>query len=286
MGGFHGGHSSGGHSGGGFHGGHSSHSSYHSSHHSSYHSSSVTYVSRPTIVHTVRDGRHYLNGKRYYGAYYGVSGDRPRTFASYFSMGLVPFIIGLVIFFAFLRVGTTATVTDTYETYDQYHVKYEKYDFEYYFNGVRYSGYGDDDLDASGHFTILKGNHYEIYVNPINPSSYSFENNTAIGIIAFGILGSIGMFIMVRAVSIKRKHDKELAAVGDINKDGIINDADLAYAEALHQGEAHGAYEGTYQATKENEYLRNKVYRRCPHCDTILDDDAKFCPQCGSNLKE
>lgn len=289
MGGFHGGHSSGGHSSsGGFHSGsHHSSSSYHSSGSYSNHHSSGSYGSyhpRPHVVHTVRDGRHYLGGRRYYGAYYGMKGDKPRTFASLFMTGFLFFCIGLVFFITFFKVGVSAVVTHASKSgysYDQYEV----YDFEYTFNGTTYYGYGDDDLGYDGQFTVLVGETYQLYVNPINPASYSFENNSALGIILFGILGTIGFCIMAKAVMIKRKHDEELALVGDANGDGVINDADLEYADAKNKGEADGAYEGTFRATNENEYQKKKILRRCPYCDSILDDNAKFCSQCGSNLK-
>lgn len=275
MGGFHGGHSGGGHSsGGGFHGG--SHSSFHSSSYSSY--------TRPTVIHTVKNGRHYLDGKRYYGAYYGMQGDKPRSFGAFFAMGFFLLVFGILMFLTFFRVGTQARVTYAWKGHDQ-SGPYELYDFEYYFYGEPHKGYGDDDLDYKGDFTVKVGETYEIYVSPFNPSSYSFKNTSTIGFVFFTISAAIGGFIMTKAVLIKRKHDKELAEVGDINGDGVINDADLAYADSLREGKNAGAFEGSYQAHKENEYLKQKVYRRCPHCDTILDDDAKFCPQCGSNLK-
>lgn len=288
MGGFHGGHSSGGHSSGGFHGG--SHSSYHSSYHSSSHSSYTSYSSRPMVVHTVRNGRHYLDGKRYYGAYYGLQGGKPRSFATFFAMGFFSLLFGFLMFLIFFRVGTQATVTYAWRATDSHGIPYEEYDFEYEFYGQTFKGYGDDDLsfngiDSKGEFTVKVGQTYELYVSPFNPASYSFTNTSVVGVVFFAIAGTLGAFIMTRAILIKRKHDKELAEVGDINGDGVINDADLAYADALRNGKNEGAFEGSYQASKENEYLRQKVYRRCPYCDSIVDDDAKFCAQCGSNLK-
>ena len=56
--------------------------------------------------------------------------------------------------------------------------------------------------------------------------------------------------------------------------------------DSIKKGEADGAYEGTRRATEENMYNEKKILRRCPYCDSILNDTDKFCPNCGSNLKE
>lgn len=299
MGGFHGGHSSH-HSSGGFHSGshHSSHSysshrSYSSGSH--YHSSSsgssyTSSYSRPTTsytpIHTMKNGHHYIHGKRYYGAYYGIRHGKPVTLASRIGIAIFLIIFGIFFFTLFFRVQTTATVTHTYTVRDAYGDNYETYDFIYYYNGKPYYGYGDDDLSYSGTYTILEGETYTIYVSPTNPSTYSFENNSGWGFAFLIILGGIGTIILVKSIRIYIHHKKELEAVGDINGDGIIDDKDLEYADSLHQGKSEGAYEGIKKATEENTYQENKVYRRCAYCDSIVEPDDKFCPNCGSNLKE
>lgn len=273
MGGFHGGHS-GGHSGG-FHGG--SHSSYH-------HSSSSSYSPRPVVVHTVRGGHHYLNGKRYYGAYYGLSNGKPQTLGGILAIGFFCLLLGFILFAALFRVPRNATVTRVNKT-GSYYDQYEVYDFDYSYGGVTYHGYGDDDLNSDGSFSIKEGETYTVYVNPFNPSSYSFDNTATFGILAIIFLGGVGIIIIVRAFKIYRHHQKELEAVGDINGDGVIDDKDLEYADSINKGQADGAYEGVRKAEAENQYRANKIIRRCPYCDSIVDDDAKFCSNCGSNLK-
>ena len=263
MGGFHGGQSGGGSSG--FHGG--------SHHSSSHHSSSSSHYSS----HSVINGKHYINGKRYYGAYYGMSGNRPMRFGGIISIGIVLLAFGLFLFFFIFKVSTTATITKTWDN-----GIYELYDFEYEFNGKKYHGYGDDDFDSSNNYTINVGEKYTLYVSPTNPSDYDFESNNGLGIFCLLFIGGIGVLIIANAIRTKIKHNKELQLVGDINKDGIINDKDLEYADAINSGKNEGAY----KASKENAYMENKIYRRCPHCDSILDENAKFCSNCGSNLKE
>ncbi len=267
MGGFHGGHSGGG-SHGGFHGGHHSSSHHYSS--SSYHS-----------THSVIKGKHYINGKRYYGAYYGMSGNKPMTFLGAITLGIILLSLGIFLFFLLIKVSTTATITKTWDN-----GRYEMYDFEYSYNNKIYHGYGDDDFDSKNNYTINVGDKYTLYVSPINPSNYDFESNNGIGVFLLIFFGGIGTLILVSTITTKIKHNKELQNVGDINGDGKIDDKDLEYRDAINSGKSKGAFEGTYQASKENAYNENKIYRRCPHCDSILDDNAKFCPNCGSNLKE
>lgn len=262
MGGFHGGHSGGGggHSSGGFHGGS------HNSGSSSYHS-----------AHSVIDGKHYINGKRYYGAYYGMSGNRPMKFGGVIAIGVVLIAFGLFLFFLMFKVSTTATITRTWDN-----GSYELYDFEYEYNGKKYHGYGDDDFDAFGHYTINVGDEYTLYISPTNPASYDFKSNNGVGVFCLLFVSGIGALIIIFSIRTKIKHDRELQLVGDINKDGKIDDKDLEYADAINSGKKEGAY----QASKENEYLEKKIYRRCPYCDSIVDENDKFCTNCGSNLKK
>ena len=267
MGGFHGGHSSGG--GGGFHGGHSSHSS-HSSH--SYRSSSY----RSTrIYHTSGGGAHVSTPR----------GRRSSILIKSIVFGLIFIMIGIVAFTLLFDVAVKATITKASITGPE-NDKYEVYDFEYQYNNHTYYGYGDDDLTSSGELSIDVGETYTLYVNPIAPTNYKFDSDAAAGIVMLLIFVSAGITFIVIGLVNFMKIQKELKRIGDANRDGVVDERDLEYAAKLASGQADGAYEGAKAAEAENTYLKNKVYRRCKYCDSIVGDDARFCHNCGSNLQE
>ena len=266
MGGFHSGHSSG---GGGFHGGHS-----HSSSHSSYHSSRSYHSTR---IYYGGGGHSY-----YYG---GGRGRRSTLLTKYLIFGILSIVLGILILIALMDVAVKAKITKASIVGSGYD-KYEVYDFEYEYLNKTYHGYGDDDLDYNGELTIREGEIYTLYVNPFIPSKYKFESDASIAITMFLMFTAGGIALIVVGIVSHKKFKAELAKVGDANKDGVIDEKDLEYAEKVAQGQADGAYEGTKTATAENTYQEKKIYRRCPFCDSIVDDDAKFCPNCGSNLKD
>lgn len=269
MGGFHGGHSSGG--GGGFHGGHSSHShSSHSSH--SYRSSSY----RSTRIYHTSGGGVYIGGSR---------GRRTSSLVKYLIFGIMFIMIGIISFIAFFDVAVKATITKA-SIVGPENDKYEIYDFDYYYNNKQYSGYGDDDLTSSGELSINVGETYTLYVNPIAPSNYKFDSDAPIGLMMLLIFVSGGIALIVIGIVNYTKIQKELKKVGDANKDGVVDERDLEYADKVASGQAEGAYEGTKAAEAENAYQKNKIHRRCKFCDSIVSDDASFCPNCGSNLRD
>lgn len=264
MGGFHGGHS-GGHSGG-FHGGHSSHSSHSSSYHShsSYHSTHV-YVSGSSI-----------------DSGYGATPSKPMSYKQKLGVGIVLLFVGVFLFLFLFKTATTATVTYTWKAHD-YSSTYEAYDFEYYVRGKVYRGYGDDDLDVNGDYTVHEGEKYEIYVSLLSPSIYDFSpSSNVIAVIFLVIFGGIGLITVVTSIQGIKRHQERLREVGDANKDGVVDDRDIEYAEAQAKAQMEGTYLGTKKAESENAYNKHKVYKKCIFCGTTLADDAFVCPNCGS----
>ena len=268
MGGFHGGHSGGSH--GGFHGG--SHHSYHSSssHHSYRSSGGRIHIGPGIIINS--------SGNR-------VKKSRMSQIVGFFVAAVFLIMFGIILFLGAFDVSTKATVTRTNIVGTGYN-KYEVYDFEYKYNNKTYYGYGDDDLAADGTLSIKEGEQYTLYINPFVPSTYRFESNAVPAIMLFILFDGVGIFFLVQGILKYKYFKKQLAIVGDANKDGIVNEADLDYVEAKGHGKAEGAFEGTKQAEAENAYNETKIIRRCPYCDSIVDDDAKFCSNCGSNLKK
>ena len=263
MGGFHGGHS-GGHSGG-FHGGssrsHSSHSTTHHYSHSSF---------------------HIYSGGRSSNSY---NRSRVANIFVYFFLSILFIIFAIVAFALCMDVAVKATITKAQITKSG-NYKYEVYDFEYKYNNMTYYGYGDDDLAADGSLSIKEGETYTLYVSITNPSDYRFKSKATIAIVALIGFGGLSIFFLTKGIILFIRFKRQLRQIGDANNDGLINESDIDYAEAKNSGIADGIYEGTKKAETENAYLKNKIYRRCPYCDSIVDDDAKFCPNCGSNLND
>lgn len=277
MGGFHGGHSSGGGSHGGFHGGHSSH-------HSSGYSGSYS-----THTHRVVHGKHYIDGKRHYGPYYGMSGSgKPISFFTSLIIGIVVLFVGIGLFILIATPKTaTAVITRTNKAYDG-SAAYEVYDFEYYYGGKTYTGYGDDDLGPGGSYTINVGEKYTLYLHIYSNSSYSFENSTGIGI-GLGLgFGAVGLILIINTIRIYAKYKKKLKEIGDINGDGILNEADVAYAEAKEEGMADGAYDGARDATSYNTYneMKKDFRKICPYCGSYANPEDSFCTNCGGRLSK
>ncbi|MBQ9899979.1 MAG: zinc ribbon domain-containing protein [Acholeplasmatales bacterium] len=276
MGGFHGGHS-GGHSGG-FHGGshHSSHSSGGGYHHHSHH---------------VVGGVHYIDGRRHYGPYYGMSGNgKPISFFTSLIVGIVFIFIGLIVFLSLSTPRTaTAVITKTSMATDtETNQKYEVYDFEYEVGGKTYTGYGDDDLTASGDYSILEGEKYTIHVHLLNPADYSFNDQTPLAAIIGGIFWVIGLALSANTIRVYIAYKKKLKEVGDANGDGIVNEKDIEYADKKESGMADGAYDGARDATAENVYneMKKDTRKVCPYCDSFVAPDANFCVNCGGKLTE
>lgn len=268
MGGFHGGHSGGG--GGGFHGG--SHSSF--SHHSYSHSS-----------HS-----HYSGGIFISNRSINVSGgSRKASIPETTFIGILLIIIGIISFlFIATPRHTIATIIDTDIATDSYE-KYEVYDFEYYVNGIRYTGYGDDDLNADGTLSIEVGEKYTLYLRLLGDTSYSFSDQTPTGFLIGGVLSAFGIFAIAHAVKAYVKFRKELAEVGDANGDGKVDKYDIEYAKKKKTGMADGAYDGARDATAENVYdelRKEKPKRVCPYCGSLVGDEHLFCVQCGGRLSE
>ena len=269
MGGFHGGHSGG---SGGFHGGshHSSHSSHSHSSHSSHSSGSRIHVGPGFIISS--------SGNR-------IKKSRVSQIIAFFAIAVFLIMFGTTVFLPLFDVPTKATITKAQITGSGYS-QYEVYDFEYEFNHRTYFGYGDDDLTADGELSIKVGEEYKLYVSPFFPSDYRFESKAVKGVAFLILFYGLGTFFIVQGIIKYRYFKKQLALVGDANKDGIVNEADLDYVESQAHAKTEGAYEGTKAAEAENAYLKNKIYRRCPYCDSIVDDNAKFCSNCGSNLND
>ncbi len=263
MGGFHGGHSSGSH--GGFHGGgHSSHSSHHY---------------RSTSYHSTRI--YHSSGHGFY--FGGQRGRKATLLTKYLIFGILSIMFGILILVALMDVAVDAKITNTSIIGSGYD-KYEIYGFEYKFNNKTYYGHGDDDLSSTGELTIEEGQTYTLYVNPFIPTKYKFDSDASAAIVMFLIFAAGGTTLIVIGIINYKRYKAELEKVGDINKDGVVDEKDLEYADKIAKGKAEGAYEGTKAATAENTYQEKKIYRRCPYCDSIVDDNAKFCPNCGSNL--
>lgn len=270
MGGFHGGHSGG---GGGFHGGSSHHSSYHSSGH--YHSS---YRSYGTRIHIGPGFIINSSGNK-------IKKSRMSQIISLFAVAVFLIMFGTILFLPLFDIPTKATITRATITGSSYD-KYEVYDFEYEHNNRTYYGYGDDDLTSDGELSIKEGEEYTLYISPFFPSDYRFKSSAVIAVALLVLFYGLGTFFLVQGILKYRYFKKQLAIVGDANKDGVINEDDLDYVESKAHGKSEGAYEGTKAAEAENAYQENKVYRRCPYCDSIVDDNAKFCQNCGSNLND
>lgn len=264
MGGFHGGHSSGSH--GGFHGG--SHHS-HSSGHRSYRSSSVRVHYGPGVgIHISGNAPKKSRLSQIIGCFFGA---------------FITILFGIIFLIALMDVAVKATITKTNISSTGFS-KYEVYDFEYKYNNKTYYGYGDDDLDSNGELTINVGETYTLYVNPFIPSNYKFNSSAVIAVLLFIVLDGVGIFLIIKGALGIKKYRRLLQQVGDANKDGIINEDDIDYAEAKAKGKTDGVYEGTKTAETENAYQENKIYRHCAYCDSIVDEDAKFCPNCGASL--
>ncbi|MCR5350135.1 MAG: zinc ribbon domain-containing protein [Acholeplasmatales bacterium] len=264
MGGFHGGHS-GGH-GGGFHGGHSG-----------------GYRSH----HTYYGGRHYINGRRYYGAYYGMGRNgKPISFFTSLIFGILLIFFGFMLFFVIATPkSATAVVTKTSKAYDSTGA-YEIYDFEYDYNGVTYYGHGDDDLGSGGSYTVNVGEEYTVYLHLYSNSVYEFENETGSGVIALAIFGILGLVLVLNTVGIYSRYKQKLSEIGDVNGDGKLDEQDIEYSENKNNGASLGAYEGAKEAAKENTIKEMKKECRvsCPFCDSVLPEGSTFCPNCGARI--
>ena len=278
MGGFHGGHSSGGGgSSGGFHGGHSS------SHHS--YSSSQHRSSFARNVH-VR-GVHFSSNKKY-NISYGTSNGRPMTFLGSLLISILLIGIGLFVFFLVATPRhATATITRTniVGTYD----RYEIYDFEYEVNGQKYYGDGDDDLNSDGSLNVNVGDKYTLYLHVFKDDSYEFEDKTLLGSLFGGVFFFIGLLIFVSSILTYIKYKRLLSEIGDANNDGKIDENDIAYEDGKKGGMADGAYLGARDATKENVYdelRKEKPKKVCPYCGSYVKEEDLFCTQCGGKLTE
>lgn len=277
MGGFHGGVGGGGGrsgggsrgGGGGFHGGGGPH--YGGGPHSNY---------RPPV----RIGYHH-HGHIYYRPYYGTSNGKPMTFRGAVTLGLILMGVGLTAFVSIYHkpctatILTTSTVTDGYNSY-----KYEEYTFSYNFNDKTYTGYGEDDLNYDGTYTVNKGEHYTVYVGLIDHTSYQFESNNAIAYIFAGFLIIPGAAVLGSAISKNAKFKRDLKEIGDVNGDGKIDEKDLEYDEKINKATTEGAT----QAAKENAYdeVRYSKAQYCTYCGCKLSDNDKRCPSCGANVSE
>ena len=274
MGGFHGGHSGGG--GGGFHGG---------SHHSSH--SSGSYHSGGYHSHHHYYGGVYIGGR---GSYNGQSNpSKPVSFFTSLIVGIVLAVIGIILFIALATpISATAVITKTSKTHDYNYVEYEVYDFEYTVAGKTYTGYGDDDLTASGDYSILVGEKYTVHVRLLNHSNYSFKDQTPIAAIVSSIFLLIGLGLAINATRVYIAYRKRLKEVGDANGDGVINEKDIEYVDKKGSGMADGAYDGARAATAENVYNEMKKDPRkvCPYCNQYVDEKDLFCPHCGGQITE
>lgn len=267
MGGFHGGHSSGG--GGGFHGGHSGGGSFHS------HSRGPRY--HTTIIHT----GGYTSSYNQYGRK-----NSKKSFISSFLGGLIAIVVGIILFIAIATPKTTyATITRTNTVGSRYDM-YEVYDFEYEYNGKTYYGSGDDDLNSDGSYNINVGETYTLYLHVYSNASYEFENQTKGAIIVSAIFILIGGFFVINTVLLYKKYKKRLAEVGDANGDGVVNEEDIEYAEKKNSGKADGVYDGARAATADNTYdeMRKDPRKVCPYCGSFADVNDSFCQNCGGKL--
>lgn len=261
MGGFHGGHSG----GGGFHGGHSSgsHSSFRS-----YNSHTTVYVGNveTRTYNNVEQETIVYKGKTYKKPDYGTSNGKRMTFKGAVSLGGFLVALGLFLLMILLRVRTDAVITKTSLANDGDY--YEVYDFEYKRNGKTYKGYGDDDAyydyyTDTYRYSILEGEVYDIYVSPIIPSIYDFSSSANVGAAFCQIFTVAGVVIIVSSIYKRKKFLESLEELGDLNGDGKIDEGDFDYA-------------------KNHPYQEPKIQKKCPYCESVLDDDATECKSCGA----
>lgn len=235
MGGFHGGH--GGGFGGGFGGGHNSGTSF-------------------NVTPTYR--RH--NGRLYVTPVYGTTNGQPMDYFSYMFLTILIMLVGLFIFIFCFTFKTTATVTDTYNAHDISGI-YEKYDFEYEVLNKTYTGHGDDDVIFTGssyYYQVNVDEEYPIYVHIYNFSKYEFDNEDLITCVIFcPFLELFGLTLLISGLMKHKQHKKDLKEIGDINRDGKIDEEDFN------------------SLPKENE-------KKCPYCGSILKKDDKECKSCGA----
>ena len=125
-----------------------------------------------------------------------------------------------------------------------------------------------------------------VYLHIYSNSSYSFENSTGIALVLGLVFGGIGILLISNTLRIHIKYKKKLEEIGDINGDGLLNEADIEYAEKLNEGKADGVYDGARDATAYNTYneMKKDFRKVCPYCGQYANETDSFCSHCGGAL--
>ena len=143
--------------------------------------------------------------------------------------GLVLILLGILFMFLLNQAKVTATITRKNDFFDTV-----QYDFSYEYNGNTYYGNGKDDIAYSDKLNV--NTEHDIYVKVINPSDYSFDVNYS-NIILLIIFSTVGGILLIYGVVARRKYLVSIKFVGDLNKDGKIDEKDY---EIYKLGEAIG----------------------------------------------
>ena len=251
MGGFGGGHSSGG-SHGGFGGGH--------------YSSNGSYSKRV-----------FFHG-RYYNYSYGSHNGKPMGFVSAIVSGVIIFLVGLFIFFLTFTNETMATITKADFAVDSNHTTYEIYEFEYNYNNQTYTGHGDDDVIynfGEYKFRYNVGESYPLYVHFINPSWYDFEDSKYIAVIALSLTSFISGSIIISTLFTRKRRQKILSEIGDYNHDGKIDEKDIdTYSGNTNQSDIN---------IKDFDNIAKTPVRYCKYCGNKLYEN-QWCESCMKKI--
>lgn len=129
------------------------------------------------------------------------------------------------------------------------------YTFTYTYKGDIYQGKGEDDIKF--YDTLSTTGAHIIYVKEINPADYSFNQDPA-NVILLVLFEIIGGALLIYGIVTRRKYLVSIKFVGDLNKDGKIDEKD-------------------YEIYKINEAIGVKI-------DVTGKKNYKFCPYCGENL--
>ena len=143
--------------------------------------------------------------------------------------GIILILLGILFMFLLSQAKVSATITEKNDFFDVV-----KYEFSYEYNGNTYYGNGKDDIIYSDNLNV--DSKHDIYVNVINPSDYSFDVNYS-NIILLITFSAIGGILLVYGVVARRKYLVSIKFVGDLNKDGKIDEKDY---EIYKLGEAIG----------------------------------------------
>ena len=192
-------------------------------------------------------------------------------------IGFAVLIIGILLGFLLYQNPTTARVTEVLMMNENGH-QYEKYEIRYNFLGELYIGVGTDELEYNSQtntyeYDIKEGEEYPVYVSLIAPSNYHFERSY-VSFVLGGIFFVAGAVLLLVAYILRKKFLISIAAIGDLNNDGKVNEIDLRIF-AKNEEEAR---------LKEEERIRKKDF--CKYCGSKLLKTDLFCPQCGAKREE